>query len=71
MVERMERTMPTTAVRDAASSRRFQPGQAVVGRVERVEETETGERAALVRAGGQLVRARLEAPLAVGRFVFV
>ncbi len=59
--------MPTTAVRDAASSRRFQPGQAVVGRVERVEETETGERAALVRAGGQLVRARLEAPLAVGR----
>ncbi|ASS99957.1 cytosolic protein [Geobacillus thermocatenulatus] len=67
MVERMERTMPTTAVRDAASSRRFQPGQAVVGRVERVEETETGERAALVRAGGQLVRARLEAPLAVGR----
>ncbi|WP_446663004.1 flagellar hook-length control protein FliK [Geobacillus sp. CCR] len=67
MVERMERTMPTTAVRDATSSRRFQPGQAVVGRVERVEEMETGERAALVRAGGQLVRARLEAPLAVGR----
>ncbi|AKM18508.1 hypothetical protein [Geobacillus stearothermophilus] len=67
MVERMERTVPVAAVRDAASSGQFRPGQAVVGRIERVEEAETGERTALVRTGGRLVRARLEAPLAAGR----
>ncbi|AGT31522.1 hypothetical protein M493_06130 [Geobacillus genomosp. 3] len=67
MVERMERIVPVTAARDAASSGRFRPGQAVVGRVEKVEEMEGGGRTALVRAGGHIVRARLEAPLAAGR----
>ncbi|QIZ67312.1 flagellar hook-length control protein FliK [Geobacillus subterraneus] len=67
MVERMERTIPVTAVRDATFSQRFQPGQAVVGRVEQVEETKNGEQVAFVRVGSQLVRARLEAPLLLGR----
>jgi len=67
MVERMERTVPVTAVRDATFNQRFRPGQAVVGRVEQVEETKNGERVAFVRVGGQLVRARLEAPLIPGR----
>jgi hypothetical protein len=67
MVERMERTFPVTAVRDATSNQRFRPGQAVVGRVERVEETKGGERVALVRVGSQLVSARLEASLILGR----
>ncbi|WP_445613934.1 flagellar hook-length control protein FliK [Geobacillus sp. YF-1] len=67
MVERMERTLPVAAVRDPVSRRPLAPGEAIIGRVEQVEETETGERSALVRAGGQLIRARLEAPLAEGR----